>query len=152
MIADLLLVLVGGLVGAPTRYAIGVAVKSRVHSVFPYGTLTANALACLLLGFFVEAATGGDLGPRPELLLATGFCGALSTWSTFSYEVLTLASARRLAVMRRVSGSQCGDRHGSVVRRGRRRLRPVVRGGYGFLGGAVRFSAPDRPDRSPGTA
>lgn len=43
-------------------------------------------------------ATGGDLGPRPELLLATGFCGALSTWSTFSYEVLTLASARRLAV------------------------------------------------------
>lgn len=98
MIADLLLVLAGGLVGAPTRYAIGVAVKSRVHSVFPYGTLTANALACLLLGFFVEAATGGDLGPRPELLLATGFCGALSTWSTFSYEVLTLASARRLAV------------------------------------------------------
>ncbi|MFD4796202.1 fluoride efflux transporter FluC [Streptomyces anulatus] len=96
--ADLLLVLAGGLVGAPTRYAIGVAVKSRVHSVFPYGTLTANALACLLLGFFVEAATGGDLGPRPELLLATGFCGALSTWSTFSYEVLTLASARRLAV------------------------------------------------------
>ncbi|MFG2610166.1 fluoride efflux transporter FluC [Streptomyces anulatus] len=96
--ADLLLVLAGGLVGAPTRYAIGVAVKSRVHSVFPYGTLTANALACLLLGFFVEAATGGGLGPRPELLLATGFCGALSTWSTFSYEVLTLASARRLAV------------------------------------------------------
>lgn len=98
MIADLLLVLAGGLVGAPTRYAIGVAVKSRVHSVFPYGTLTANALACLLLGFLVEAATGGDLGSRPELLLATGFCGALSTWSTFSYEVLTLASARRLAV------------------------------------------------------
>lgn len=63
MISDLLLVLAGGLVGAPTRYAIGVAVKSRVHSVFPYGTLTANALACLLLGFFVEAATGGDLGP-----------------------------------------------------------------------------------------
>ncbi|MFD4759535.1 fluoride efflux transporter FluC [Streptomyces sp. NPDC058439] len=51
----------------------------------------------LLGGFLSEAVTGGDIGPRLQLLLATGFCGALSTWSTFSYELLTLTSARSLA-------------------------------------------------------
>ncbi|WP_406499566.1 CrcB family protein [Streptomyces sp. NBC_00846] len=94
---DWLLVLAGGLVGAPLRYLLGVDAKFRLHTVFPWGTFAANAGASLLLGFLSEAATGGDIGPRLQLLLATGFCGALSTWSTFSYELLTLTSARRLA-------------------------------------------------------
>ncbi|MCX4791031.1 MULTISPECIES: fluoride efflux transporter FluC [unclassified Streptomyces] len=94
---DWLLVLAGGLVGAPLRYLIGVDAKFRLHTVFPWGTFAANAGASLLLGFLSEAATGGDIGPRLQLLLATGFCGALSTWSTFSYELLTFTSARRLA-------------------------------------------------------
>lgn len=98
MLTDWLLVLAGGLLGAPTRYLTGVAVKSRVHSPFPYGTLTANAAGCLILGFLSEAVLRGQLGPNPELLLATGFCGALSTWSTFSYEVFTLTSTRRVAI------------------------------------------------------
>ncbi|MEU3838137.1 fluoride efflux transporter CrcB [Streptomyces microflavus] len=98
MVTDLLLVLAGGLIGAPTRYLTGVAVKSRVHSPFPYGTLTANAAACLLLGFLAESALRGHLDTSAQLLLATGFCGALSTWSTFSYEVLTLTCVRRVAL------------------------------------------------------
>ncbi|GAA2983166.1 MULTISPECIES: CrcB family protein [Streptomyces] len=95
---DWLLVLAGGLVGAPLRYLLGVDAKFRLHSVFPWGTFAANAGAALILGFVAEAATDGGLGTRLNLLLATGFCGALSTWSTFSYELLTLNSARRLGL------------------------------------------------------
>ncbi|MGQ4352373.1 fluoride efflux transporter FluC [Streptomyces drozdowiczii] len=95
---DWLLVLAGGLVGAPLRYLLGVDAKFRLHSVFPWGTFAANAGAALILGFAAEAATDGGLGTRLNLLLATGFCGALSTWSTFSYELLTLNSARRLGL------------------------------------------------------
>ncbi|SEB83647.1 CrcB protein [Streptomyces sp. 2131.1] len=95
---DWLLVLAGGLVGAPLRYLLGVDAKFRLHSVFPWGTFAANAGAALVLGFVAEGATDGDLGNRLNLLLATGFCGALSTWSTFSYELLTLNSARRLGL------------------------------------------------------
>ncbi|MFD5563035.1 fluoride efflux transporter CrcB [Kitasatospora griseola] len=98
MVTDWLLVLAGGMLGAPTRYLTGIAVKSRVHSPFPFGTLTANAAACLILGFLSEAVLRDRLGPDPELLLVTGFCGALSTWSTFSYEVFTLTSTRRVAI------------------------------------------------------
>ncbi|MFD7528820.1 fluoride efflux transporter FluC [Streptomyces sp. NPDC059849] len=95
---DWLLVLAGGLVGAPLRYLLGVDAKFRLRTAFPWGTFAANAGAALLLGFFSEAVTDGELGPRLQLLLATGFCGALSTWSTFSYELLTLNSARRLSM------------------------------------------------------
>ncbi|MEV7956744.1 CrcB family protein [Streptomyces sp. NPDC088141] len=95
---DWLLVLAGGLVGAPLRYLLGVDAKFRLHTVLPWGTFAANAGAALLLGFLAEAVTRGELGPRLQLLLATGFCGALSTWSTFSYELLTFTSARRQAI------------------------------------------------------
>ncbi|MFG2217595.1 fluoride efflux transporter FluC [Streptomyces sp. NPDC048685] len=95
---DWLLVLAGGLAGAPLRYLLGVDAKFRLHTAFPWGTFAANAGAALLLGFFSEAVTDGELGARLQLLLATGFCGALSTWSTFSYELLTFASARRLSM------------------------------------------------------
>ncbi|MGW2849086.1 fluoride efflux transporter FluC, partial [Streptomyces sp. NPDC001274] len=47
---------------------------------------------------FAVRGHGWEFGPRLQLLLATGFCGALSTWSTFSYELLTFASARRTAL------------------------------------------------------
>ncbi|MFI1529313.1 fluoride efflux transporter FluC [Streptomyces griseus] len=95
---DWLLVIAGALVGAPLRYLLGVDAKFRLHSVFPWGTFAANVGGALFLGFLAEAVTDGDLGARLNLLLATGFCGALSTWSTFSYELLTLTSARRLTL------------------------------------------------------
>jgi CrcB protein len=82
-----LLIAVGAAVGAPARYLTDRAIQSRHDTVFPWGTLSVNLLACLLLGVLAGAAVS-----RPVTdLLGTGFCGALSTYSTFSYETVHLA-------------------------------------------------------------
>ncbi|GAA5166275.1 fluoride efflux transporter CrcB [Pseudonocardia eucalypti] len=82
------LVFTGAMIGAPLRYLIDRAIQARHDSLFPWGTLTANITGCLILG----GLTGASLAlPAPLLaLLGTGFCGALTTYSTFSYETLRL--------------------------------------------------------------
>ena len=85
-------VAVGALFGAPARYLTDRWVQSRHDSVFPWGTLAVNIAASFLLG----ALTGGAnaVAPAVALALGTGFCGALSTYSTFSYETLRLLETR----------------------------------------------------------
>jgi fluoride exporter len=85
------LVAVGGMIGAPLRYLTDRAVQSRHESLFPWGTFTVNAVGCLLLGLLTGAAASGAAGPLVMSLLGTGLCGALTTYSTFSYETLRLA-------------------------------------------------------------
>jgi CrcB protein len=81
-------VAVGASVGAPLRFLIDRAVQTRHDTVFPWGTLTANLAGCLVLGFLVAAVT--RLPPAVEVALGAGLCGALTTYSTFSYETLRL--------------------------------------------------------------
>ncbi|KUJ70506.1 chromosome condensation protein CrcB [Streptomyces albus subsp. albus] len=81
-----LLVVGGAMVGAPLRYLTDRWVQSRHDSVFPWGTFAVNVVGCLVLGLATGAASA-DL----QLLLGTGLCGALTTYSTFSYETLRLA-------------------------------------------------------------
>ncbi|MGW7296882.1 fluoride efflux transporter CrcB [Streptomyces sp. NPDC054829] len=81
-----LLVVAGAMVGAPLRYLTDRAVQSRHDSVFPWGTFVVNAVGCLILGL-VTGAASTDV----QLLLGAGLCGALTTYSTFSYETLRLA-------------------------------------------------------------
>ncbi|WP_327679431.1 fluoride efflux transporter CrcB [Kitasatospora sp. NBC_00458] len=85
-----LLVVVGAAVGAPLRYLTDRAVQSRHDSVFPWGTFTVNVAGCLVLGLLTGAAAAGAASSHVRLLLGTGFCGALTTYSTFSYETLRL--------------------------------------------------------------
>jgi CrcB protein len=101
-----LLVLLGGALGAPVRYVVDLMVQSRHDSVMPWGTFVVNAAGSLVLG-----ATAGGVaaagGPDWVLAMAgTGFCGALTTFSTFSFETVRLAEEGALrAAAVNVAGS-----------------------------------------------
>ena len=87
-----LLVFVGAIVGAPLRYLADRSVQAKHDSLFPWGTLAVNISGCLVLGVLAGLGTGL---PSPLLaLLGTGFCGALTTYSTFSFETMRLWEQR----------------------------------------------------------
>lgn len=84
----LALVFLGGMIGAPLRYLADRAVQARHDSLFPWGTFGVNVAGCLVLGALTGAGTA--LPSHVLALVGTGFCGALTTYSTFSYETLRL--------------------------------------------------------------
>jgi fluoride exporter len=87
---SVVLVLLGGAVGAPLRYLVDLFVQSRHDSVLPWGTLSVNIAGSLVLGA-VAAAVGQGGAPAWVLtLVGTGFCGALTTFSTFGFETVRL--------------------------------------------------------------
>jgi fluoride exporter len=84
----LLMIALGAAVGAPARYLTDRAVQSRHGSVMPWGTLSVNVIGSLILGALTGAGTA--VSPGLMALLGTGFCGALTTYSTFSFETWRL--------------------------------------------------------------
>ncbi|MGN6636339.1 MAG: fluoride efflux transporter CrcB [Oryzihumus sp.] len=94
-----LLVVAGAAVGAPLRFLTDRWVQGRHDSVFPWGTFAVNVVGCLVMGA-VSGAVGAGAPVALRTGLGTGFCGALTTYSTFSYETLRLAEddARLFAV------------------------------------------------------
>jgi CrcB protein len=92
------MIALGAAIGAPARYLTDRAIQAGHETVFPWGTLTVNTVASLILGILTGAAS--HVSPNLAALVGTGFCGALSTYSTFSYEVmrLTQEGARFYAV------------------------------------------------------
>lgn len=98
-----LLVAAGGAAGAVLRYLTDRRIQGRHDSVFPWGTFAANALGSLVLAFLAGLALfgSGNRIPALQALVGTGFCGALTTYSTFGYETVRLFSggARLFAVV-----------------------------------------------------
>ncbi|MCZ0974965.1 fluoride efflux transporter CrcB [Streptomyces albulus] len=96
-----LLVVAGAVVRAPLRFLTDRFVQARHDTVFPWGTCAVNVVGSLILGLVSGAVATGAAGPHVQLLLGTGLCGALTTYSTFSYETLRLATdgARGYAVL-----------------------------------------------------
>jgi CrcB protein len=86
-----LLISAGAVIGANARYWIGDWVAQKIGSSFPYGTLIINFTGSFLLGFFLTLATEKlMIDPRWRLLVAVGFLGAYTTFSTYTYESFNL--------------------------------------------------------------
>ncbi|MFE0729846.1 fluoride efflux transporter CrcB [Streptomyces antibioticus] len=105
-----LLVMAGAAVGAPLRYLTDRTVQARHDTVFPWGTFTVNVVGCLTLGLITGAVAAGGVSSDVQLLIGTGLCGALTTYSTLSYETLRLAEqgARFFAAANAVAGIVAG--------------------------------------------
>ncbi|MBQ9637354.1 MAG: fluoride efflux transporter CrcB [Prevotella sp.] len=90
MIKEILFVGAGGFLGSAARFLISELMRGAGRG-FPWATLCANLLGCLLIGLFYGIAnrTTG-LSANTLLFLTTGFCGGFTTFSTFSKEGLSL--------------------------------------------------------------
>lgn len=85
-------VAIGAAIGAPLRYLTDRFVTARIGSRLPWGTFTVNVVGSLILGLVAGAGLAGD--DPWQLVLGTGFCGALTTYSTFAWETVRLAGRR----------------------------------------------------------
>lgn len=105
-----LLVALGAAVGAPLRYLADRWLHPREGVFLPRGTLLVNVIGSFLLGAVASAFGRGSLGPDTVALVGTGFCGALTTYSTFGYESVRLVerAAYRLAALYVVSSVALG--------------------------------------------
>jgi CrcB protein len=83
-------VFLGGGSGSVLRYLIGIFQKSAFSTSLPIGTFLSNMIACLVMAAWIRFQPVGFAQDQHKLLLLTGFCGGLSTFSTFSMESVTL--------------------------------------------------------------
>lgn len=90
MIKAILLVGSGGFLGSVLRYLLSKYIESTWLSSFPFGTFGVNIIGCLIIGLIYGLSIKSIASGEIRLLLATGFCGGFTTFSSFSYEFLTL--------------------------------------------------------------
>ena len=90
----LLSVALGSAVGGVARVVLGNAVQARAGGAFPMGTFIVNVTGSLALGFLMRYTLASPtVSAEMRAMLTTGLCGGYTTFSTFSYETLTLIEA-----------------------------------------------------------
>ena len=97
-ILNLILVFIGGGIGSVARYIVTTLVKNFTTISFPFGTLTVNVIGSFLMGI-ITALIANKMFSDSEpvrLLLAVGFLGGFTTFSSFSIETLTLIEKREI--------------------------------------------------------
>lgn len=96
-IRNLLAVSLGAIAGALSRYYISLWFLVRFGVAFPYSTFVINITGCFIMGFFFTLAAERILTITPEikLLIATGFLGSYTTFSTYGLDTVTLLQAQR---------------------------------------------------------
>jgi len=93
------LVFVGGGIGSVLRYGAGRLIPSTLAGTsFPTAILLINIVASFVLGTVAGWVIGRSAGEEARLLIGVGFCGGLSTFSSFSYDTVTLIQNGRLGV------------------------------------------------------
>ncbi|MGZ6388395.1 MAG: fluoride efflux transporter CrcB [Ktedonobacterales bacterium] len=85
-----LLVALGGALGASTRYLLGMWIQTRVGPDFPWGTFVINVTGSFLIGIVLGLVNAGTLSAEARLFLAVGVLGGYTTFSSFSFETLEL--------------------------------------------------------------
>lgn len=79
-----------GALGAVTRFVVDGAVGARTRGDFPWGTFLINVTGSLVLGFLTGLSLYHAFPKAPRVVLGTGFCGAYTTFSTFTFETVQL--------------------------------------------------------------
>jgi fluoride exporter len=88
---DILWISLGGIIGANLRFGVNRLAANYLSPSLPYGTLIVNVTGSFVLGFFLAWTTERVLAdPMWRALVAVGFCGAYTTFSSFSYETFRL--------------------------------------------------------------
>lgn len=88
---DYVWIALGAIVGASARYFLSGFVARTISATFPYGTLLINLTGSFVLGFFlIYSSERVLLDPRWRLLVAVGFCGSYTTFSSYTFESFAL--------------------------------------------------------------
>ena len=110
-----LLVGAAGALGAVARYLIDGYVQDRTTGVFPFGTLTVNVAGSVIMGLVTGLALFHGAATA-AVVVGTGFCGALTTWSAFTWESVRLVEERQhAAALRNVVGGLSASRAAAAI-------------------------------------